>query len=111
MSTIPREQIISVLAEARRLIDNGWTQGHWAENMWGKAVAVNDYSACKFCAQGAMIRAADKFGVSRHMQCIYDAVSDQVPSGYAGNFMSFNDTNGRTKEQVKELLDRAIQSL
>ena len=97
-----------VLVEMRRLIEEvGWTQDYDARDQEGEAVdPCSEVAAC-FCLGGALHR-AEHGGNAPHS--VRDEVrllsTDAIGEGYIPNW---NDRRGRTKEEVLQALDIAIE--
>lgn len=82
------------LRYARTLIEKGWTQGAYAVDENGRAVSENSTYAKSFCAVGACLAAKTS---SYYLDRL---ISQDV--------VAWNDTPGRTKEEVLDIFDRAI---
>lgn len=61
---------LEVVAALRclELLQSGWIQGHYAADADGRACEIDNVSACQFCADGAIVRAAYECGVSVHIE-------------------------------------------
>lgn len=92
------------------LRDNGWCQGAYARDAFGMGVNLQSQQARSFCAMGALIAAYnDKKMVHSDAvllaeQNVYNVLERR---GYCGAISSFNDDNGRTKDEVLELFKEA----
>lgn len=95
-----------LLISARREVEKGWVQGKYETR---KGV----------CAMGAL-RNASRRAWSPEWAMAYAALHNAVPAApqpWLGGFsiapcvVDFNDTEGRTKEEVLALFDRALASL
>lgn len=82
------------LRNARALIEKGWTQGLLARNKDGEGAFSDATEAVSFCAVGACVRSGVSCG---HLKKLLGV-----------DTTSWNDTPGRTKEEVLDLFDRAI---
>lgn len=114
-TTIKRLTAVETLTEARDLLINeGWTQGIYFE-------VLDDSGVCHRCAMGAL-RQYDTDDESPHAIATMDVqnillqamrqVSNDHPDGPEYDFLSvieWNDTVGRTKEQVIEAFNKAIE--
>ena len=92
------------LIDARALIEKGWTQGYLAANPKGKQVPPEDPEACAFCMIGAMVRASHDSEVS-----LNELRRAKTQLHGFGSLADFNDTTGRTKAEILEVFDRAIE--
>ena len=87
-------KISTDLKQARKRIEQGWTQGAFARDKNGKETYEYDLTAVKWCALGAT-----RYGDS---QDFLEAFLEQ------SHLAEFNDTDGRTQAEVLELFDIAI---
>jgi hypothetical protein len=103
----PRE----VLIEARRLIaEKGWTQDAYARDAKGRNSLTEGFDGdpvC-FCADGAIRWATHMHQGREEARCLLNKAigNERVFSGY--DAWKWNDTPGRTKEEVLSAFDRAI---
>lgn len=104
---------LDVLLKAREIISDirQWTQGVSAEDKRGVSVRATDRDACKWCASGAVYRAASllKF---KDPECVYDVLckvlEDKAPfPGYAPRPTQVNDYRGHAATLV--MFDDAIE--
>ena len=108
MTTHLDERQRCLLARARKLIDTGWCQDGFAINEDGRVVSIHDKSAIKFCLVGALQRVCEEGPGSfpRHLNTDFLKVCERLefllPNG---SLCGFNDVDGRTKEEVLELID------
>jgi hypothetical protein len=89
------------LTEARKLLQEGWTQNHFAENEDGERRHYDDEDACKFCLGGAIIRS------SRNS---YEKVAtlETMVTHLGMTVFAFNDTPGMSQRLVIEAVDEVI---
>lgn len=96
------------LRKARALLaEKGWIQGWLAKDCDGRDVFPNEDGANSFCMIGALACAAASSSnplrtLASAKRAIEDVVGDNVPS--------WNDDPTRTKQEVLEAFDRAIES-
>lgn len=90
-----------VLIAARALIVKGWCRGTAAKNARNAAVPVDDPTASKFCAIGAVRCVAGFIGANGAIM----ALCDFVPAGVG--LTTFNDSK-RNKRDVLRIFDKAI---
>jgi hypothetical protein len=107
--------VLTALIEARRLIDEGWTQQTFARDGNGNMCFWAFDQAESFCSIGAIYRAID-FGKTLNsflcIDVIIGAVAKHMPLGYetelGENLTRFNDAKGRRKEEILAAFDGAI---
>jgi hypothetical protein len=89
------------LAEARKLIAQGWTQGAYKR-------VVNGVEC--WCISGAIDKAApdDKPNELAFAALFHALGDDDLYLSSSSNLTGWNDAPGRTKEDVLALIDRAI---
>lgn len=99
--------LLVVLHHARALVERGWTQGSEARNADGDKVPAASREACQWCALGAVLAVIDQRGGS--FTPAFDALSAQIPDpAHCGAVWLYNDDQGRTKDEILALYDRAI---
>ena len=110
--------MIEILKKTRDLVEQGWCQLKIAKNSVGIEVSVDDPSAVKWCIEGAIARACferfpGQFGPRQLLLCsTYNYLGRQLlNTGVTRGLAKWNDANGRTKQQVLEFLDNAINRL
>lgn len=112
----------SIEAEAKELLKKTrelltdpthWTQGFYAKNEHGESVPSTAYSATCWCAIGAMEKVWDEMCGDARLGIDYKPkYRAQVLLGAAndeGTTVGYNDTVGRTHEEVLAWFDRAIE--
>lgn len=110
----------ALLRGARKYLENGWTRGAFARDAAGAPVrSWSEYATC-VCLIGALNRAyqerdwGDSIGlldsVFRRLHTANLGPSDELPLA-ATLLAGWNDGEGRTKEEVIALVDRAIAEL
>ena len=86
------------LREARKLIERGWCQHHYAEDAAGNIAEVGDDAAVAWCAAGALWKAGTGiYEVGLMKRAIGGCATD-----------AWNDAPGRTQAEVLAAFDRAI---
>lgn len=104
----------NILLFMRKLLKKGWNQGPCTIPPGsGKDVPLNDIKS--FCFYGAAIRAEYEItGKYTHLPEIEHFINSKLSKFniicYGENFMFYNETRGRTKEQVLNTLNRIIKS-
>lgn len=106
------EPIVDILRKARGLVvEKGWTQGAAARDHGDRVVDTNDPAAVCYCAFGALLAASH---LSGHDAACFIEGRLLPPNSMAGALRpiaQFNDTPGRTKEEILALFDRAIAAI
>lgn len=105
-----RDEVIEGLKKARTLLENGWTTGKTARNSRGESVGVYDPTACSFCVLGAVWRVGcfvDPLGGEME-ELVRRAIRVRVPLGSHAPG-TYNDAEGRTKEEILSVIDEAIE--
>lgn len=107
MCIIPKfvsNEVASKLIQAKQLIEDGWCQNLFA--------TPQDTERFDYCAIGAMYSVLDKGEVFDKMVDTFIKANDLPSSDYmmgkTTNITSWNDTKGRTKEEVLAAFDKAI---
>ena len=93
--------VAATLAEARKLIAQGWTQGKYKR--------VVDGVEC-WCISGAMGQSAPDYKPrDLAFAALFRALrADDFYLSSSTNLIEWNDAPGRTQEEVLALIDRAI---
>lgn len=96
---------VEILRAARKLIErpDAWIQGKYARNQAGDPVNPNDPDACKFCGNGAIIRARGSV-ILRSAGFAAFALDRAI----GASFIPWQDAPGRTHDEVLHAFDRAI---
>jgi hypothetical protein len=110
---------IDVLMEARAYIEKGWCQGNYAQGVQQSPAPVE--SARSWCVLGAIAHGAGnpdptRIDLSAAEMQARDLITEVVSGGAGWSVdvadwtaaVKFNDTVGRTQEEVLEAFDRAI---
>ena len=86
--------------------ENGWIQGKFAVRADGRWISYEHPSACGFCLMGAMAVAVFQLPLGGQAQNdAYDEAADAWCEANRGkNIAEFNDTEGRTKDEVVQSL-------
>lgn len=115
-------ETVVALKQARELVRNGWCQMDAAKNSHGQGVYASSDDAAQFCISGAVARATwpweDDDGhlwevTQECFKLLARAVREQgwdmseQPVWQAIN--EWNDEPARTKQEVVELFDRALE--
>ncbi|WNM70270.1 hypothetical protein [Myxococcus phage Mx1] len=99
-----------LLQEAKALIEKGWTQGVAARDDEGIPVPSTSPVATCWCVYGALSRAEDNLGYQSGAP--YAGAVDAI-AGVSGKSLLavWNDAPGRTKKEVLDTFQKAIDSL
>ena len=89
------------LIAARALVEKGWCQAADARDAGGLECASRDAEAACWCLSGAIHRACDGLAEDDAWDVLASLVGDPV---------EWNDTPGRSKEEVLALFDKAIEA-
>lgn len=95
-----QKENIERLTAAKKLIQKGWTQGHYAEDKDGSIVSYNSPTASRFCLMGAVHL---KVAPTEYLKAALGSLTN------TGRLVKYNDTPGRTKKEVLALFARAIK--
>jgi hypothetical protein len=96
-----------VLIAARDiLVNKGWHQGSYGKKMDGEnSDDLGDASCVAYCPIGAIFAVEAAYVVQRQAE---DLLRKETPKN---SIVAFNDRGGRTKEEVLELFDQAIEKV
>jgi hypothetical protein len=101
---------MAIIRRAREIISepDSWTQGESARNRSGEGVGAADYAACRWCAWGALYKAAYEMDLPGETYKRADAAADLLPPAWEGFFdlVVINDTLGHAA--VLSLFDKAL---
>jgi len=101
-----------ILVETRKLIEQGWTQGVNARNRYKERVAPASPDATCWCLQGGLFRVQHDLGLLySKLIPAEDAIDATALLRGSNDLVNYNDTPGRTKEEVLQLIDDTINSL
>lgn len=94
-----------ILIRARQLLQRGWCKGGLAKK-GRKIVEPQDPEASRFCLVGAMNRAYSEQGENNiALGKALNAILHAIAGRCYGAIPAWNDTPGRTQEEVLRLLD------
>lgn len=104
-----REMTIQVCEKAAQLVDKGWVQGTNALDEAGRITDFFDPGAVRFCAVGAIARAARQVSDFEHYDRLIRLIrKHELPDIF---LIVWNDEPGRTKEEVRDLFLRVAERL
>ena len=92
----------AVIEKALELVRKGWCQRASARDASGNSVSPMDTEACCWCLDGALLVACD--GMAEYLTASRTVSEALGGKGYIG----WNDTPGRTQDEVVSLLERLI---
>lgn len=90
------------LIKTRELIAAGWCQWSYAKDKDGLAVNFDDPEACKYCLTGALNSVTPSLSTQRSVRDLLYTEAGEDSLAY------WNDTEGRTQQDVLDLLDKVI---
>lgn len=94
---------VGVLRAVRSFIERGWIQGNYAKTADGTACNIWSEEACSWCLLGAINAAYFLTDLKTHSWVTFK-ISTLTTIGIA----TWNDTPGRSQQEVLDLLDKAI---
>ncbi len=104
-------QTLELLRSMRDKIATGWTTGCCARNRQGNPVVASSPEASQWCMVGSVTaRVNEGIGNSLKVrQNVYRIMELVLADRNEPPFMdAYNDSDGRTREEVLEVLDEAI---
>jgi hypothetical protein len=106
--------IIQALKKTRTLLRKGWCQGNYARNPFGMSTSLWDPDACSWCLTGAILRSCEDNSLSYEVHKVLARITPRkfgTMKDVHNKLSSWNDHDGRTKEEVIKLVSRAITRL
>lgn len=103
-----QNKVRQILKRAKLLVNSGWCRGTEAKGRNGKPVDATSPHAYRFCATGAVVRAAHDLKYGK-MQAELSVRTLDNTEGYFGSAVALNDQCS-SKRKVLELFDAAIES-
>ncbi len=101
-----------VARRAVELLQSGWIQGAYAADSDGRACEIASAAACKFCAGGAIIRAAYECRVSVHIEdYVRQEWLRQLPRIGGPYVIGWNDDPARELDEVLAVGRRVVEAL
>ena len=106
-----------ILESARDKVVGGWVQREMAIDKRGNNVLPHDHDAVCFCSLGAIEASAGRMNylyrtekVEEPKRILAHAIyGDVIPGDYIDAIIDWNDESGRTKNDVIEMFERAIE--
>lgn len=99
-------QAINYITEIINIINNGWCQKAFAVDVNGNVIHMLDKNACSFCLNGAIYKVYDMADKNKYIFFHVERVLRQV---CGGSIAFFNDKKGRTKEEIIQVCNEAIE--
>ena len=95
-----------LLMDAKALIQRpkNWTQRAYSRDAKGKQVGILSSEACRFCAEGTLLRVYDETEVYQSVNRLLRELI--APRG----LVSFNDAPGTTHRDIMRLFNKAIRA-
>lgn len=106
-----KRKLAQILRKARKLLEKGWTQGHWARDKEGLPADWASKEAACFCLGGAMRRAVVDAGAHA---VEYHAATRELHTvmGFRlGSIPPWNDADTRRPHHVLARVDKGIAKL
>ncbi len=94
-----------VLIRGKERLERGWCQGASARDASGNKSDPESPNAASFCVFGAMHEREGPYASDRARELIRRVLGAKLGDGAIA---IYNDTPGRTKEEVLALVDKAI---
>lgn len=108
---ITTSRSIEILKAAKQLlIKKDWCQGHNAQRVSGLMTNCKDIRAYSFCIQGAMRAVSISDGDNPEYNFGVDQILTAITARLGIHPTTFNDQGGRTKQEVLDFLDKAIEA-
>lgn len=101
---LDRDKAIKVLDGATKLVKKGWTKDAYARDANDTPVMIGDDKACKFCAQGAVIRSGYRNGMNTEEIIRLESV---IVSMIGKPIQNYNDLVAESVDDIVSMFDRA----
>lgn len=105
---------VEYLEKGLELIKKGWCQNAGARNKNGCSVSARSPEAVSYCMDGALYKTLNpyidvdnKLTISLRGRLYINAILRS--KNYLHSLITFNDTEGRTKEEVIDVFEKAIE--
>lgn len=105
-----QSQIVEVLHNARALLSEHWTQGHYARDAKGWPVSPNSVSACSWCMVGA-VRKFCNDDTLLVQNTLIQLCTNPVNKHPQDLVVGFNDSSATKLEDVLKRIDDTIQKV
>lgn len=100
---VKKEDVLAALVTARLVLDTGgWRQGHYGE--WSSVETPHCAIGCIEAAVYSLDGLSEAYHIGRQAKL-------QLASVTKYGVVNFNDTLGRTKEEIEQLFEKAIAAL
>jgi hypothetical protein len=107
----PDSLIVLIDTTVNRL-EYGWTQRAAARNSGGEPVSLRSDAATCWCLGGAIYRSNKPYEGYRVRYALEEILNFKITAlGYSRNYVGWNDTPGRTKQEVLNLLTEIKQEI
>lgn len=104
-------EVVKVLERAKELLnEKGWCQGDLAKGAHGESVDLLDPRAASFCLVGAIRCQRETTSMDARLSAGIHLAN--VVGCLRGDWLTvpdYNDAPGRTKEEIMEVLSKAIE--
>ena len=102
------DNALRMLREGRRRIEQGWCQGSWAQDADGNATNPWRPGAVCWCATGALLNDGANDDGSGWWEATARLKTVLGEQQRGDDVPGWNDARGRTRKEVLDLYDRAI---
>ena len=102
------DNALRLLRMGRRRIEQGWCQGDWARDANGEPTPPWDETAVSWCATGAALTEDCNDDDSGWWEALTQLKNVLIEQARGNDVPRWNDTKGRTRKEVLEVYDRAI---
>lgn len=108
------QKAVNLLISGRARIEQGWTQGHFLKHHYKRAhwwsTDRKKVESTSYCSVGALNGSGFASGVLQAEQFLAQAITGStISSAFPESIViGWNDTKGRTKEEVLAMFDKAI---
>lgn len=93
------------------VLTHGWTQEVYARDAEGAPTAIHAKNATSFCFLGNIFYTANNLGIASDTPVYKNATRAIIKVLQPESMTTFNDKAGRTKEEIIEVIDKAITLL
>lgn len=102
--------VVDILVDAKEVLETKqWTQGAGARDKDGDLVHSRSEEAVSFCSIGAINRASHHFGGGFLLGTLRFEAEMALQDVIDKDVITWNDSFGRTKEEVLEAFSKAIE--
>lgn len=100
--------LVEKLKEVYAVLDRGWTRGAYARDKKGRVIDPKDDRVVECCLSGAVRRVCTSTTEIEMLSSALNEEIGKIASGYG--IVWWNDCHDRTKEEVLQLVQSAIDA-